>query len=163
MDVLLFGLWFYNPSYLHSSMAHTLLPRFRTPEAKGDLRIIMLSDDQHWLRAKQIGATRGDAIDYWEDLKVVESEILASPELDLVVSITEEDKLGHEELREKENPERDVGDFAPITVLPMIARRMQTPSDGFQYRNGVLFVGSGAFHNRMSVQVRISNTVAKRK
>ena len=152
---MLFGLWFYNPTYLHASMAHTLLPRFRTPEAKGDLRIVMLSDDQHWLRARQIGKARGDAVDYWERLKEVESEMLAAPELDLIISITEGDKLGHEELREREDPDRDVDNFAPITVLPMIARKVETKLEDFQFRNGVLFVGSGAFHNRMSVQVKI--------
>eukprot|EP00957_Ditylum_brightwellii_P000402 31099-Ditylum_brightwellii.AAC.1 len=36
----------------------------------------MKSDDQHWLRARQIGAARGDPPGYWEELRAVGDELL---------------------------------------------------------------------------------------
>eukprot|EP00958_Prasinococcus_capsulatus_P016022 scaffold1762_cov383-Prasinococcus_capsulatus_cf.AAC.10 len=217
VDILFFPLWFYNPTYLHTNMAHTLLPRFSTPETKGNLRIIMKSDDQHWLRARQIGAARGDPPGYWEELRAVgdelllddacmntcssprsvEAQIYASPELDLLISITEDDRQGHEALRERMSnsmytgPPTTVSSLSGIQevnagkgwvcrthswrclcgqlanldraqpindsmvldqVLPMIATKTPYKKQPFSTRWGVLFLGSGAFHNRLSVQ-----------
>ena len=100
------------------------------------IRLALVSDDVQYARAKSVAAARGDAPNYWKNVREAERVLYGHADVEVVLSISEDDSRAFEEVRA--SPPADVSaDFVghellkketlsaakpPIRVLPFRAR-----------------------------------------
>ena len=138
------------------------------------IRLALVSDDVQYARAKSVAAARGDAPDYWKNVREAERVLYGHPDVEVVLSISDDDSRAFEEVRA--SPQSDVSaDFVghellkketltaakpPIRVLPFRARiDPQTARKGWDAhaqtwgaRKDLVFVGGGTYSNRRVVR-----------
>ncbi|KAJ1462280.1 hypothetical protein M885DRAFT_506457 [Pelagophyceae sp. CCMP2097] len=159
VDVALLTLWFYRTNV--PAIPDIALEALRRAGElrKRRLRVVILSDDVQNVRARAVGAGRGDAPGYWEYVRGRERALYAAPAVDAVVAISADDAEQFSKLGGAGVP--------PIFVLPFRARiDTKTVKDGwathaasFAKRQDFVFVGGGTFANKNAVKWLLRDAV----
>ena len=63
------------------------------------IRLALVSDDVQYARAKSVAAARGDAPNYWKNVREAERVLYGHPDVEVVLSISEDDSRAFEEVR----------------------------------------------------------------
>ena len=175
VDVVIATTWFYRRDA--APIPLLLLPIVRELGSlrRRKVRLALLSDDVQYARAKSVAAARGDSINYWKNVREAERVLYGHPDVDVVLSISEDDAIAFEVVRNRA-PEAAqaafVGSelltkesllepgFPPIRALPFRARiDPQTARKGWEAhfqtwaaRKDLVFVGGGTYSNRKVVR-----------
>jgi hypothetical protein len=174
VDVVIGTTWFYRRDA--APIPLLLLPVVRELGLlrRRKIRLALVSDDVQYARAKSVAAARGDAPNYWKNVREAERVLYGHPDVEVVLSISEDDSRAFEEVRN--SPPTEVSaDFVghellkketlsaakpPIRVLPFRARiDPQTARKGWDAhaqtwssRKDLVFVGGGTYSNRKVVR-----------
>lgn len=129
-DVAILLLWFWSSPTIPEHYLDEI--RRRSPET----RIVVLTDDVHWLHDARLAALTGRQSDFERALGFREREREIYARADLVAAITEEDaaRIRAEELG------------APVSVLPHHLAARPVSSLGFESRRDLLIAGAFGYH-----------------